>query len=44
MSDFQKRALIVGIVFIVLFVVGLLVSPVMGTTQFDARRIFPDRI
>src|SRR4030095_9033981 len=40
MSDFQKRTLIVGIVFIVLFVVGLLVSPVMGNTQFDARRIF----
>ena len=40
MSDFQKRALIVGIVFVVLFVVGLFVSPVMGNTQFDARRIF----
>lgn len=40
MSDFQKRSLIVGIVFIVLFVVGLFVSPVMGNTQFDARRIF----
>ena len=40
MSDFQKRALIVGIVFIVLFVVGLFVSPVMGNTQFNARRIF----
>jgi hypothetical protein len=40
MSDFQKRALIAGIVFIVLFVVGLFVSPVMGNTQFDARRIF----
>ena len=40
MSDFQKRALIAGIVFVVLFVVGLFVSPVMGNTQFDARRIF----
>jgi hypothetical protein len=40
MSDFQKRALIVGIVFAALFVVGLVVSPALGITQFDARRIF----
>jgi len=40
MSDFQKRALIIGIVFVLLFVVGLFVSPVMGNTQFDAKRIF----
>jgi hypothetical protein len=40
MSDFQKRALIVGIVFSVLFVVGLFVSPALGVTHFDARRIF----
>jgi hypothetical protein len=40
MSDFQKRALIVGIVFSVLFVVGLFVSPALGITHFDARRIF----
>ncbi len=40
MSDFQKRALMVGIVFTLLFVAGLLVSPALGITQFDARRVF----
>jgi hypothetical protein len=40
MSDFQKRALIVGIVFSVLFVVGLFVSPALGVTHFDPKRIF----
>ena len=40
MSDFQKRALMVGIVFVGLFVAGLVVSPVMGLTHFDAKRIF----
>ena len=40
MSDFQKRALMVGIVFTLLFVAGLLVSPVLGITHFNARRIF----
>ena len=40
MSDFQKRALMVGIVFTLLFVAGLVVSPALGITHFDARRIF----
>ena len=40
MSDFQKRALMVSIVFVGLFIAALVVSPVMGATRFDARRIF----
>ena len=40
MSDFQKRALMVGIVFAGLFVAGLFVSPIMGLTHFDAKRVF----
>ena len=40
MSDFQKRALMVGIVFAGLFIAGLVISPMGGATRFDAKRIF----
>ena len=40
MSDFQKRALMVGIVFVGLFIAGVVVSPMVGATHFDAKRIY----
>ena len=40
MSDFQKRALMVGIVFVGLFIAVTFVSPSLGLTRFDARRVF----
>ena len=40
MSDFQKRALIVGIVFVLLFVAGLVLSPIWASPTSTRKRIF----